>query len=81
VEWNLQKLSEAFIPFLDESQLIQVATQLQNFGHSAKAKQRQARANALGSAPPPPPDLNNCNFLGIKPFLNGIFLSGDHCII
>jgi uncharacterized protein YdiU (UPF0061 family) len=48
VEWNLQKLSEAFIPFLDESQVIQVTTQLQNFGDSVKAKQRQGRAHALG---------------------------------
>lgn len=48
VEWNLQKLSEAFIPFLDESQVIQVTTQLQNFGHSVKAKQRSAFRKKLG---------------------------------
>jgi uncharacterized protein YdiU (UPF0061 family) len=47
-EWNLQKLSEAFIPFLDESQVIEVTTQLQNLGHSAKEKQRQGRVHALG---------------------------------
>jgi uncharacterized protein YdiU (UPF0061 family) len=48
VEWNLQKLSEAFTPILDESQVIQVTTLLQNLGHIVKEKQRQGRVFAIG---------------------------------
>jgi hypothetical protein len=48
VEWNLQKLSEAFIPFLDDSQVIQVTTLLQNLGRSVKEKQRQGRVLVMG---------------------------------
>jgi hypothetical protein len=40
VEWNIEKLSQAFIPVLDEPQIIQVMGELQNLGQSARKKLR-----------------------------------------
>jgi hypothetical protein len=48
VEWNLEKLSQAFIPFLDESQVVQVTSELQNLGQSATMKLRQGRVLFMG---------------------------------
>jgi hypothetical protein len=48
VEWNLEKLSQAFIPLLDESQVIQVMAELQNLGQSAQKKLRQGRVHVCG---------------------------------
>jgi hypothetical protein len=48
VEWNLEKLSQAFIPFLDESQVVQVTRELQNLGQGAAMKLRQGRVLFMG---------------------------------
>ncbi|KDR11508.1 uncharacterized protein LOC110837010 [Zootermopsis nevadensis] len=47
-EWNLKKLSQAFIPLLDESQVIQVMEELQNLGQSTSKKLRSAFRKKLG---------------------------------
>jgi len=48
VEWNLGKLSQAFIPLLDESQLVQVTRELQNLGQRAAMKLRSTFRKKLG---------------------------------
>jgi len=48
VEWNLEKLSQAFIPLLDESQVVQVTRELQNLGQRAALKLRQGRLLFMG---------------------------------
>jgi len=45
----LEKLSQAFIPLLDESQVIQVTGELQNFRQKSRKKLRQERVHALGA--------------------------------
>jgi hypothetical protein len=49
VEWNLEKLSQAFIPVLEESQVIQVMGELQNLGQSARKKLRQERVHGCSA--------------------------------
>jgi hypothetical protein len=49
VEWNLEKLSQAFIPFLDESQVMQVTGELQNIGEGGRMKLRQEGVQAWGA--------------------------------
>jgi len=48
VEWNLEKLSQAFFPLLDESQVVQVTRELQNLGQRAALKLRQGRVLFIG---------------------------------
>lgn len=44
----MEKLSQAFIPLLDESQVVQVTRELQNIGQRAATKLRQARVFFVG---------------------------------
>jgi hypothetical protein len=44
----LEKLSQALIPLLDESQVVQVISELENLGQRAATKLRQGRVLFMG---------------------------------